>query len=324
GSGAVAASIHATSNGGDISQAGALSVGGNTTLVTGAGDITLGHLANDFTGYVQFVADDVQLRDANALNLFGVNAGSLDVASAGTLVLGTGTITGDLTAGSAGGAIMQTGALSVGGTATIDAGTGGINLPVLNNDFAGTVSLTGRAARLTDQNALTLGALNVRSLEVNSGGALSLGQGVIQEVLSANSGGGAITQAGALEVGLSSTIDAGSGAITLTGEGNDFIGAVHLTGGAVALRDANALTLAGLNVSSLAATSGGALSLSSGAIAGNLTATSAAGGITQAGALAVAGASAIDAGAGAVTLTNAGNLFAGPVDLAGGAVEIAS
>src|SRR5690606_26229615 len=49
-----------------------------------------------------------------------------------------------------------------------------------------------------------------------------------------------------------------------------------------------------------------------------------AGGITQAGALAVAGASAIDAGAGAVTLANAGNLFAGPVDLAGGAVEIAS
>src|SRR5690606_36503679 len=84
--------------------------------------------------------------------------------------------------------------------------------------------------------------------------------------------------------------------------GNDFGGAVSLAGGAVAINDVNALTLGTLDVGSLNASSHGALDLGTGTVTGNLVADSDGGAITQSGALSIGGTTALDAGAGDITL----------------------
>src|SRR3546814_15969042 len=62
----------------------------------------------------------------------------------------------------------------------------------------------------------------------------------------AHSNGGAIVQGGALQVGGTTELDAGTGDVTLANAGNDFGGAVDVTGGAISLRDMHALTVASL------------------------------------------------------------------------------
>src|SRR3546814_1915554 len=61
--------------------------------------------------------------------------------------------------------------------------------------------------------------------------------------LSMTTSGGGIAQSGAFNVGGVATFDAGTGNVTLANAGNDFAGAVDITGNAVAITDANALTL---------------------------------------------------------------------------------
>jgi hypothetical protein len=114
--------------------------------------------------------------------------------------------------------------------------------------------------------------------------------------------------------------------ITLT-QANDFTGAVNLnnTGAnAVAVTDANALTLSTLSIAagSLTALSTGALNLGQGTVGGSLAATSNGGDISQTGGLTM-GASTFNAGAGLVTMTAglggaAQNSFSGAVTLAAG------
>ena len=180
---------------------------------------------------------DVSLTAGGTLNLSNVSIdtgiGSLTLASLGGVLATQGTLSGgnvwltgsdgivlgnDVTAlgnlalSSANAAIVQTGgALLVGGNGTIDAGGGDVTLTSADNDFAGTVNLTGGAVAITDANALTLGMLDVGSLAATSQGALSLGQGAIAGTLDADSNGGTITPGAALSVGGTSTIDAGSG-----------------------------------------------------------------------------------------------------------------
>ncbi|MFC4728116.1 beta strand repeat-containing protein, partial [Coralloluteibacterium thermophilus] len=232
-----------------------------------------------------------------------------------------GRIDGSLTATSNGGNVGQSGALSVGGTAGIDAGSGDIALADAGNAFGDVVTLTGGVAAIHDSGGLTLGTLDVAGLTASSGGALNLGQGRIGGDLVAASGGNAITQSGALTVDGTSALDAGRATIDLTHAGNDFGGAVSLTGGTVTIRDANALTLGTLDVTALDAASGATLDLGQGDIAGNLTA-NAGGAVSQTGALAVGGMTTIDANGHAIVLDDAGNDFAGVVNLAGGAAAI--
>ena len=266
--------------------------------------------------------------DAGGAVVFGAAVGGttalagLDVDAGRFSAASTIAVDGDLSIAARTGGIAQSGSFRVGGNADFDASGGNITLTDAGNDFVGAVSLRGAAVSISDRSALSLAALEVGALNARSVGALGLGNGSIAGALVASSGGGALTQAGALSVGGASSIDAGTGAITLSNAGNDFGGAVHLSGGAAVVRDANALQLGTLDVAGLTATSGGALSLGSGQVGGNLVATSQGGGITQAGALSVAGTSSIDAGAGNITLTNAGNDFAGPVGLSGGAIAL--
>src|SRR5690606_16608750 len=156
------------------------------------------------------------------------------------------TVTGSLVARSNGGAIEQSGALQVGGTSTLDAGTGDITLANAGNDFGGAVDITGGAVAITDSNELSLGTVSAGQLAATSTGYLDLGNSTVTGSLVARSNGGAIEQSGALQVGGTSTLDAGTGDITLANAGNDFVGAVDATGGAISLRDVNDLTVASL------------------------------------------------------------------------------
>src|SRR3546814_8817943 len=72
--------------------------------------------------------------------------------------------------------------------------------------------------------------------------SLDLGTTDVSGALVATSNGGAIQQSGALHVGGTTELDAGTGNVTLANAGNDFGGAVDVTGGAISLRDLNALT----------------------------------------------------------------------------------
>ncbi|WP_172969599.1 filamentous hemagglutinin N-terminal domain-containing protein [Rhodanobacter sp. T12-5] len=313
-----------STNAGIAQTGGNITAGGASTVNAGTGAITLTQV-NDFTGAVTLTGGTTQITDANALTLGALGTGALTAISTGTLNLGSGTVAGHLDATSNGGAIIQSGALNVtgGNTSAIDAGSGTITLTQAN-DFTGAVTLTGGTTQITDANALTLGALGTGALTAISAGTLNLGSGTVAGHLDATSNGGAVIQSGALNVtgGNTSAIDAGSGTITLT-QANDFTGAVTLTGGTTQITDANALTLGALGTGALTAISAGTLNLGSGTVAGHLDATSNGGAVIQSGALNVTGGntSAIDAGSGTITLTQA-NDFTGAVTLTGGTTQI--
>ena len=322
GSGTVGGNLAATSNNGAISQSGALAVSGSSTLNAGSGAITLANTGNDFTGAVSLTGGATQITDKNALTLGALGTGALTAISTGALNLGGGNVGGNLTATSNNGAISQIGALAVTGSSTLNAGSGAITLTNGGNDFAGTVNLAGAATQITDANALNLGTLGTGALTAISTGALNLGSGTVGGNLSATSNNGAISQGGALAVTGSSTLNAGSAAITLTNTGNDFAGTVNLAGGATQITDASALTLGTLGTGALTAVSHGALNLGSGTVTGNLAATSNNGAIGQTGALHVTGSSTINAGSAAIALTNASNDFGGAVTATGTGVQI--
>ncbi|MGY0799058.1 two-partner secretion domain-containing protein [Lysobacter sp. A286] len=356
------------SNGGDISQDGALLVAGTTALDAGTGDVTLANAGNDFVGAVDVTGGAISLRDTNdlavaslvnganqavtlvaggALNLAGaaIDTGTSDLAlqsgamlttvasldganvtlqgDGGIALGGDVTATGNLSLTSQDAAIMQTaGVLSVGGSTDADAGTGNVTLANAGNDFVGAVDVTGGTVAITDANALTLGTVTAGQLTATSTGRLDLGTTDVSGALVATSNGGAIEQDGALHVGGTTELDAGTGSVTLADGGNDFVGAVDVTGGTVAITDATALTLATVTAGQLTATSTGRLNLGTTDVSGAMVATSNDGVIEQSGALHIGGVTGLDAGTGNVTLANAGNDFVGAVNVTGGAISL--
>ncbi|WP_228112067.1 hypothetical protein, partial [Zoogloea sp. 1C4] len=242
-------------------------------------------------------------------------AGDATYHAGGALVFGTSSIGGNLNA-TAAGPVSQTGALAVTGTATVDAGSQAVTLAEANR-IGGlfSVTTTGPASL-----AGHFGSLNAHT------GALSLGATTVDSN-AAIIASGTIGQTAALVVGGTTTLDAGANAITLGNAGNDFGGAVSATGGTATLRDANALDVAlhtgatTLDAASLSASgtassllatttgaltsrvgtagdatyhAGGALVFGTSSIGGNLNAT-AAGPVSQTGALAVTGTATVDA-----------------------------
>ncbi len=198
--------------GGVIAQNGGTSVAavGTTTLTAGSGnDITLADASNDFGGAVTVVsADNVSLRDANALSL------------------GASTVSGNLGATTSG-AITQTGALAVTGTTSLTAGSANdITLSNAANDFGGTVTVvSGKNVRFTDADALALGASTVSG------------------ALTANADGPVTQTAATTVVG---PTDVTGSPVVLSQAANDFTGQVQITsqgGAAAALADANDLSL---------------------------------------------------------------------------------
>ncbi|WP_186426020.1 autotransporter outer membrane beta-barrel domain-containing protein [Cupriavidus metallidurans] len=247
-----------------LGQSGPLSIGGDTTINAGTNAITLTNASNSFGGAVNLTGGTTQITSAAGLNLGTVNAGTLTATSTGALVFGTTAVTGSLSATSNRGFIMQNGALTIAGNSTFNAGTGAISLTNMGNWFGGTVNLTGGATIISSASALTFGNVNTDTLLATSLGPMNLGTGTVRGYLSASTNDNAITQSGALNVAGSTTISAGTGAITLTDASNSFQGPIAATGSSVALRAAGDLRVSALNNSTNGAvslTAGGALTL---------------------------------------------------------------
>jgi len=199
---------------GGLTQSGAVSVLGNTTLTAGrSSTIDLATLANDFGGPVSITC-------AGNANLFNI--------SPAQTTFDTTSVTGNLTVTSAG-AIDQVvggGAMVVGRTAWFVT-TGDITLDNPANNFF-VARLYGNGVTLTDVNSVALGESTIDStLTVTAGKAIS--------------------QTGALEVAGDATFIAGPTAkdsIVLNNSSNDFQAAVSVTaGGNVALTDSDAIDL---------------------------------------------------------------------------------
>ena len=271
---------------GNLTQSGALNVTGSSTFGVGAGNnVTLSTAANNFSSVAVTNANNVTLRDSNAL------------------ILGASTVSGNLSL-TTGGALSQTGAVSVVGTTTLTATAPATDILLASqaNNFGGLLSFGGTRANfrdvqlgnvsasatipsfagLTNLRNLTLvfdtAPITLPAITLAAGGNLAL------------SAGGAITDNGNLIVPGTTTLAAGLNNIALD-NANNFTGDVSvISGNNVTLNDVNDLTL-GPSI-----------------IAGTLNVTTA-GAVTQIGALAVTGATMLDAGVNDIILTNGGNDF---------------
>jgi hypothetical protein len=171
-----------------------------------------------------------------------------------------------------------------------------VNSPITTTN--GTISL--RAVDPASGAADTAGLLNIAAA-LNSGTApvvlqtagttgIALGAGITASALTLTTANAPVAQsAGALTVAGITTVNAGTGDITLSRPGNDFQGNVSLTGGALSIADANNLnitTLANAANKSITAIAQGTLGLPAVAInasAGNLDLRSLGGGFTTPG-----------------------------------------
>lgn len=272
----VGGNLNATANG-LISDNGAVTVGGGTSLAAGSGnDITLDN-ADDFGGAV-FVASghNVTLNDVNNLTVGGLISGNLATTANGATALNGMTVGGNLNV-NANGLISDNANVTVAGTTTLAAGAG--NDIILNDgdDFGGAVSVvSGRNVLLTDVNAVNLGASTVSgSLTVNAGGD--------------------ITESGNLIVANAAAFaTAGGNSIILDQSGNTFNGPVSFgsTGGGnlqnVTVVDTTAFDITGIAVNgTFSLTAGGPVTQS-----GNITAPNLA--VTSAGSVILNGANQVD------------------------------
>jgi hypothetical protein len=144
-----ATSLTTTNNA--ITFANSINASGNAlTMSTGTGNITATNATNNFASVAVSSANNVSLRDANAI------------------VLDTSNISGTLGVQTAG-AITQTGAVTVGGTTTLNAGsTNDITLNNVANNFNAVAITSGRDVTLVDANALTMDASSVRTLSART------------------------------------------------------------------------------------------------------------------------------------------------------------
>lgn len=240
--------------------------GGKVTITANGGAIALGNKLNDFTG---------------ALSLNNSGSGAVEVVDANALVLAASSVGSGTLSVTAGGAISQSAGAALvqaanAGLASFKAGTTAtpqtISLNSADNDFTGTVALSGGNSQISDKNALTLGALATANLAASSKGALNLGQGTVNGTLGAVSTNGNITQAGALTVKGASTLDAGTGSVQLTQVNNDFNG-VDLKAASASITASKALALSGTVTGDLTSTSATLVSGNT-TVGGNLTTTS--------------------------------------------------
>jgi hypothetical protein len=271
-------------------------VGRNLTASSATGGITQNGVltvggTSAFTASTAGQSIDVStqnnaLTGAVALNTTG--AGNAAVR-ANALLLGASGVGGNLTASAATGGLTQNGVLTVGGTSSFTASTAGqsIDVSTQSNALTGAVSLNTSGA----------GDAAVRA------NALVLGTSGVGRNLTASSATGGITQNGVLTVGGTSAFTASTAgqSVDVGTQNNALTGAVTLntSGAGNAAVRANTLLLA---------TSG---------VGGNLTASSATGGITQNGVLTVGGTSAFTASTAgqSIDVSTQSNALTGAVSL---------
>ena len=188
-----------------VTQSGALSVTGTTTVATNAAkNIDLSKASNNFSTVEITSANNVSLRDANAIDL------------------GASTVSGTLSV-TAGEAITDSGALSVTNTATFGtAADKNIALDNANN-FSTVVVTQAKDVTLNDTNAIVLGGSSIgNDLTVTAGGAIS--------------------DSGASTIGGAATFTA-SGKNIVLDDVHDFATVAIGAGNNVTLNDTNAIVL---------------------------------------------------------------------------------
>jgi len=264
--------------GGAITQTGALTVSGTSSLTAGAaGAITLGTTTNALTGAVSLAnsgAADITIDNGTtALNLGTVNAGQNFSATSG-------------------GGITDSGVITVAGTSsfTADVADQVIALDTATNAMTGAISLStlGTTGNVTLDNGTT--AINLGTVTVN--GTLSV------------TGGGGITDSGVITVSGTSLFnsDVAAQVITLDTTTNALTGAVSITHtGAADVSIDNGTT---------------ALNLGTVSVGQNFSATSG-GGITDSGVITVAGTSSFTADVAdqVITLDTTTNAMTGAISL---------
>ncbi|MCP3882870.1 MAG: hypothetical protein GY701_31410, partial [Sulfitobacter sp.] len=127
-------------NSGEITNSGALSVDGTTTLTATGNNITLDNSSNDLNRVDVKAAQEVKLTDTD------------DIALQSTTIAGGLTVT-------AGGAITNSGALSVGGATTLTATD--ITLTDISNDFDSVDVLDAQNVTLIDTNSIALQSTSI-------------------------------------------------------------------------------------------------------------------------------------------------------------------
>jgi len=267
-------------NAGDITQSGALAVGGEAQFFADGGQsIVLANTSNNFQAGVSFFS----LNATPLLNVGIANSGSLD--------LNTINVSNDLFVSAAG--ITDSGVLTVGNTAWLDAGANVINLDSANN-FNNIVVSNASTASITDANAINIG-----TSDAPPGGVFTTTDSSITGALTITATGGITnTDASSLTVGGVTSLNAGANNILIDGNNNDF--------SVVNIINAQDVTLVDQN----------AIDLQSTAINGTLDVTAGADITNTAGALRVSGESTfITADNSSVLLTDAGNQLSGPVSI---------
>jgi hypothetical protein len=198
-----------------------------TVLNSTGNPIELDQPTNSFFSSVTATAvgSNVTLVDADGIDLRDITAGNLTVTANGT--------------------ISDTAPVNVSGTTTLNSSGNPITLDFVVNDF-GTVNATATGATVTlrDANGLALGDTTAGNLTITAAGAINQATGSAIDV----SGG-------------TTTLAAGSNAITLDDSSNDF-GTVNATGGDVVLKDSKAITLGTTVASNLTVTAAGAINQS--------------------------------------------------------------
>ena len=199
-------------------------------------------LANDLTlqsdsGSVSFAstvdgAHALAVIAAGGTIQFNGAVGSASALTSLTMSSATLTASGPITAGqlsitTTAGPISQGAAFSVAGSATFDAQSNDIVLANAGNSFGGTVALAGRNVAVTNSSALQLATSSI-------GGTFSATMA-------------SISQTGAINVAGATTLDAGSGDISLVDAANSFGGAIAATGGNIAIRGGSSLQFDQLN-----------------------------------------------------------------------------
>jgi hypothetical protein len=259
--------------GGGVTQTSQMVVTGDTLVNAGTGTITLLDALNNFGGTLALQGTSTSVATSGNLQLASVtNTGPMVLrAPSGSIDLGTAFITGgDLTLVSRDS--MNLGGANIAGSLNMSSTQGTVSF--------GQATVTGSLTATTVGQQVDLGSAIV-------GGNLNVqtqGGDVVQQAPSNNSPNAAMRVAGA------TTIDAGTGNVTLPNIPNQFGGVVSLQAHDVQLVGSNNLILGPSTIT------------------GNAQVTAATGSITQTASLSVAGTTTLTATQGDVTLDQANTL----------------